>query len=566
MQLFRNIQKLFAYLLRYSRQVPHARALGVVILVAGVMSGLANTVLIGVVNHVINADGAGSATLLWLFAAVCVLLPVARYAADFFLTYLSEKATLHLRMTMSRRILEAPLRQLEEVGTSRLMTALTADIPSVIGAMTILPVLCMNIAVVGGSLVYMGILSWQILLAVLLFLAIGMAAYQLPLMKAQTHIQVLRERGEELFERFKGVTEGVKELKLHHERRRAYLEEQLEPTATELAGHSVSAQRLFASAVSWGQVMVFILVGLIAFALPSTLQQDKAVLTGFTLAILYMVNPIQAIMNAMPQLSRATASMRRVEELKLSLEAVSATPQTAHASWSDWSTLELSGATHTYHSERDQANFTVGPVDLRFERGEIVFITGGNGSGKTTFAKLLTGLYAPEAGEIRVDGEPVTAATLGQYNALFSVVFSDFYLFDAFLGLGRHELDAQARHYLEELHLDHKVRVENGRLSTTQLSQGQRKRLALLTAYLEDRSIYLFDEWAADQDPQFKEVFYYKLLPQLKERGKTVFAISHDDRYYHVADRVIKLDYGQVAEDVRGELLELAPTGAGRGG
>jgi putative ATP-binding cassette transporter len=128
------------------------------------------------------------------------------------------------------------------------------------------------------------------------------------------------------------------------------------------------------------------------------------------------------------------------------------------------------------------------------------------------------------------------------------VVFSDFHLFENLHGMEM--LDDQAKHYLKRLQLDHKVQVQDGVLSTTELSQGQRKRLALMTAYLEGRPIYLFDEWAADQDPVFKEVFYYQLLPELKARGKTIIVISHDDRYYHIADRVIKMDSGKIVHDL----------------
>jgi len=177
-----------------------------------------------------------------------------------------------------------------------------------------------------------------------------------------------------------------------------------------------------------------------------------------------------------------------------------------------------------------------------------LFITGGNGSGKTTLAKLLLSLYIPKEGEIYLDGKVLTDETREQYRQLFSVVFSDFYLFESLFGLDSIYLDANAQKYLAQLQLDHKVKVEDGVLSTIDLSQGQRKRLALLTAYLEDRPIYLFDEWAADQDPLFKEIFYYQLLPELKARGKALIVISHDDRYYQVADRVIKLEAGKLQQ------------------
>jgi putative ATP-binding cassette transporter len=193
----------------------------------------------------------------------------------------------------------------------------------------------------------------------------------------------------------------------------------------------------------------------------------------------------------------------------------------------------------------------LGPINLVFQPGEIVFVIGGNGSGKTTFIKLLTGLYAPEGGTIFLDGKAIAVDVKDEFRQHFSVVFSDFFLFEQLLGLAAPALDDQARQYLSQLKLANKVQIENGKLSTIELSQGQRKRLALLTAYLEDRPIYVFDEWAADQDPYFKNIFYMQLLHELKSRGKTVFVISHDDRYYHLADRIIKLEDGQLVSDTR---------------
>ncbi|MEN9207898.1 MAG: ATP-binding cassette domain-containing protein, partial [Gloeomargarita sp. GMQP_bins_14] len=182
-----------------------------------------------------------------------------------------------------------------------------------------------------------------------------------------------------------------------------------------------------------------------------------------------------------------------------------------------------------------------------FYPGEIVMIMGGNGSGKSTLAKLITGLYTPQSGQIIFDGVPVDAHNRYWYRQHFAVVFSDFYLFDSLLGIN--DDPTLAQQLLQKLQLDHKVRIENGRFSTIALSQGQRKRLALLVAYLEDRPIYLFDEWAADQDPRFKDFFYREFLPQLRTEGKTVLVISHDERYFACADRLIKLDYGQVEYD-----------------
>jgi putative ATP-binding cassette transporter len=215
----------------------------------------------------------------------------------------------------------------------------------------------------------------------------------------------------------------------------------------------------------------------------------------------------------------------------------------------EWETLELVGGKFSFTGGEDDTEFTVGPVDLTFKPGEILFVIGGNGSGKTTLAKVITSLYPLEEGELRLDGTAITEDNKDRFRELFSVVFFDFHLFQNLMGDGSGNLDEQAGVYLRELRLDGKVSVEDGRLSTVELSQGQRRRLALLGAYLEDRPFYVFDEWAADQDPEFREVFYTKILPDLKERGKTVFVITHDDRYLRYADRCLKLKDGQVSHE-----------------
>jgi putative pyoverdin transport system ATP-binding/permease protein len=199
--------------------------------------------------------------------------------------------------------------------------------------------------------------------------------------------------------------------------------------------------------------------------------------------------------------------------------------------------------------EGEEMGFLLGPISLTLLPGEITFIVGGNGSGKSTLAKLITGLYPPRTGSIQLDGVPITDDNREWYRQHFSAIFSDFYLFDSYLGFNHTDLDQEVQSYLKQLQLEHKVQVKDGVLSTTNLSQGQRKRLALLTAYLEDRPVYLFDEWASDQDPHFRDLFYRQILMRLKELGKAVVVITHDDRYFSLADNLIKLDYGQVAPE-----------------
>jgi putative pyoverdin transport system ATP-binding/permease protein len=518
---------------------------------AGVVSGACNTLMLALVGVGLSG-GAGPGLLLALaFAALCVVAPLARIASELLLLRLGQKAVFDLRMTLSRRILAVPLRQLEELGAHRLTAALTDDVFAVTNAIIFVPLLCINLAVVVGCLVYLAWLSPLVFLTVLGFIVTGVISYQLPVAAAMRHLRLARDEEDSLFGHLRALVEGVKELKLHRRRREAFVSDVLRGTAEAYRGHNVRGMSVYTAATSWGQLLVFVVIGLVVFGLPRAQEVEAVTLTGYALAILYMMTPLQVIMNTLPNLARANVALNKLEEIGLSL--------TKHAEAGDATTeaeprppvgsLELAGVTHSYHLEGEENPFTLGPLDLKFEAGEIVFIVGGNGSGKTTLAKLLAGLYVPEGGEIRLDGLAVTDETRDLYRQNFSAVFSDFYLFESLLGLDGPRLEADAGSYLRRLQLSHKVRVEAGALSTTKLSQGQRKRLALLTAYLEDRPVYLFDEWAADQDPSFKEVFYLELLPELKARGKTVFVITHDDRYFFIGDRIIKLDYGQVEYD-----------------
>ncbi len=538
--------KLLKFLMRYSRGAV------LVAIFAGAVSGIGNTALLALINVALTSRVSGP-VLAWTFLGFCLLVPASRIVSELLLARLGQGTVLDLRVRLSRRILDVSQRKLEELGSHRLLTLLTEDVPAISNLAVLIPVLCINFAVILGCLVYLGWLSWQALLAVLLLMTLGIATYQWPVSRAIRHIQAAREQEDQLMAHFRGLTEGSKELKLHRERREAFLSRVLRGTADRIWKHNVDGLRVYAFASSWGQLLVFVVVGLVLFLLPRLQPTDRTLLTGYAMVLLYLMGPLQMVMNSLPTMGRAAVSIRRIEQMGEELAAYAEDERQAVAERPDpaWSSLSLRGVTHSYRREGEESSFVLGPIDLTFHPGELVFIAGGNGSGKTTLAKLITGLYVPESGEILLDGRKVDDESREVYRQRFSAVFSDFYLFSSLLGLEAADLDAVARQHLERLQLAHKVRVENGELSTIELSQGQRKRLALLTAYLEDRPIYLFDEWAADQDPAFREFFYADILPSLKAKRKLVLAISHDDRYYPLGDRLIKLTYGQVEHDGR---------------
>jgi putative ATP-binding cassette transporter len=551
-----SLVRVLTFLSRRSGSYRPSRGALATVVLAGMISGAASAGFIALINTIIKSGNHRPAALAWTFVALCLALPVFRFLASFLLLRLSNRAVMELRLELSRGILSAPLRKLEELGAPRLLASLTDDVGALVGAVSATPTLVIQITIVLGCLLYLGWLSWSLLLLVVLTAAVGVATYELPMLKAQRYFGKSRRDWDHLFQHFRSLTQGTKELKIHRARRDAFVRESLQGASESLMRNSISGSVIYDAVNSWGQALFFVLIGVVLFVLPQVRPVDKATLTGYTLAILFMVTPLDTILHSLPTLGRASVAIGRIEELSRTL-APEAQDGGAAAPPAPWKSLQLMGVTHAYHRENEDEVFALGPIDLTLRPGELVFLVGGNGSGKTTLAKLLIGLYAPEEGRVLLDGEPVRDGNLESYRQMFSVVFSDFYLFESLLGLGEVALDERARHYLAQLHLDRKVKVTNGSLSTLDLSQGQRKRLALLTAYLEDRPIYLFDEWAADQDPSFKEVFYRQILPDLKRRGKTVVVISHDDRYFPVADRIIKLADGRIAT---GELAELAAT------
>lgn len=525
-------------------------------IVVGVLSGLASAGIIAFIN-VAMTPGEHSSTVAWSFLGLGIVVVISKVFSEVLLTKLGQESIADLRMHLSREILDAPLRLVEELGHHRLMAALNDDAAVIANAYTQLPLICINAATVLGCLTYLGWLSWPLLLAALAFMGIGAMTFQAYERKALRSFKGARETNDALFHNFRSIMQGVRELKLHRERRQAFLTAVLQPTVTAYKRDFVIGMTMYSIASSWGMFLFYAVIGGVLFVLSPMLNLPANTVTGATLIFLYMIGPFSQIMDMLQSVGRANVALVKIHELGLSLTATADAitlkgSRCAAGVVSDslidntWEHLHLEGVTHRYYREQEERSFQLGPIDLTILRGETVFLVGGNGSGKTSLVLLLMGLYAPESGKVRLDGTTITDMNREQYRQMFSVVFSDFYLFDALLGLSSQDLDGQARGYLERLQLASKVSTKNGVLSTLALSQGQRKRLALLTAYLEDRPFYVFDEWAADQDPLFRKVFYSELLPELKARGKTVLVITHDDQYFFMADRCVRMEFGKI--------------------
>jgi putative ATP-binding cassette transporter len=516
----------------------------------GCLSGGGSAVLIAMISRSVSEGEIQNWSHLAVgFAGLSLLTLVTGIVSQLMLIRLAQDAILQLRVGLSQQILSAELAHLERLGAARLLATLTDDVQMVADAVRLIPFVCIDLATVIGCLVYIVWLSWSGFLLVCLITALALLSCRWLMRRGRQQLALARVDQDDLFKQFQAVTEGSKELKLHHGRRQAFLNLGLQARATSFRQHNVNGLSFFAITSSWGKLIFLFAIGIVLFALPNLEAMNPQILAGYVLTFTYLLLPMEGLVNRLPAFSRASVALEKIKSLKLSLRDRVESLAVPTSSRLPWHTLSLKNVTHTYQLHPQDVPFTLGPLNLMIQAGDLVFIVGGNGSGKSTLAKLIVGLYTPELGAIYLDHQMIDERNREQYRQLFAVVFADYYLFDHLFGIDPDAVETSLPDYLKQLDLGHKVTITQGQLSTTSLSQGQRKRLALLTALLDDRPIYVFDEWAADQDPAFRHWFYTELLPQLRDRGKTILVISHDDHYFHLADRLIKLNYGQIEFD-----------------
>jgi putative ATP-binding cassette transporter len=297
------------------------------------------------------------------------------------------------------------------------------------------------------------------------------------------------------------------------------------------------------------QLLFFLLVGLAIFLLPFLGLKFFDSTSQFVLVILYMIGPIQGLTQFIPNISFSNVAVKKIELLTKEIDSMKEIVTVAPPTWAKEhiTSIVFDGVSYKYKNTQEENSFQIGPLTMEINPGEIIFISGGNGSGKSTFVKLLTGLYYPSEGTIWVNGRPVSSANIQAYRDICSVVYTDNYLFKRLYGQAITE-PARVNKLIEKLGLANKVSFADNAYDTLELSQGQKKRLALISALVEDKPIYIFDEWAANQDPEFKEYFYKQLLQELSSAGKMIIVVTHDDRYFAVADRHFRMEAGKVTE------------------
>lgn len=489
-----------------------------------------------------------------LFVCVCLVVLSCRSVSQILLTRVALNATTELRITTYRQIMKAPIAELEKLGSSKLLVAITTDVARIVMGATMLPNVLVCLVTLTGMLGYLYVLSSEVFWLVIKAMIFGVVTYQVPMFIGNKYFERGRAKMDALQESIRGLIYGTKELKLSKVKRDRYFNEILLANEQAVLSNTKLANTIVVASANYGDLLSFFVVGLLAYVFVSNHSITTQTLVGTIMALLYITGPVALILNSMPQIAMAKVSLLNIKRVFSALTKEEASEEIKPLP--EWNTVRFSNV--SYHYTDEDGGFTLGPLDAEVTKGEVTFIVGGNGSGKSTLCKLLALHYTPSGGEIYFGGVKIDQQSLNSGRQYVSAIFTDYYLFDRLLS-NLHEVnEGLVNQYLSELEIDRKVKVENGRFSTLALSDGQRKRLALLVTFLEDRDIYIFDEWAADQDPMFKQVFYHHILPELKARNKVVVVISHDDRFFNVADKLLIMEDGKLirTERLGSELLE----------
>ena len=507
--------------------------------------------LLATINQVLNRPGGLAGGLLLTFIALCATVLVCRATSDMSGNFVGQRLVARLRKELASKILAAPIDALERYRTHRLMPVLTQDVDMISDVAFVLASNVIALAIALGCLAYLALLSPPLFAMLVVALVLGVSLQALAQSRGVAGFWKARDHEEVLHKAYRAISEGAKELRMHRARRGRIFDGQIGGTVDAIRRINSRAINTYVLATAFGSALFFLLIALILgwAALRTT---EPVVLSGFVLVLLFLKGPMDQIAGALPNLGRAKVALQRIADLSARFASpephlhLDSPPGEVRLDRG----LELRGVRYAFDAPEGGKAFEIGPIDLKLDKGELVFVVGDNGSGKTTLIKLLLGLYAPQQGEILHDGQPVTAQTRDDYRQLFTTVFSDFYLFEDLVAGGEEgqaaALPEAALPYLQRLEIAHKVSVRNGSFSTIDLSTGQRKRLALVHAYLEGRPVLVFDEWAADQDPSFRHLFYTELLPELRARGHLLVVISHDDRYFHLADRIVRMEAGRM--------------------
>ena len=455
------------------------------------------------------------------------------------------------RLNIVHLVLKSDLRLFDTVSKNEIQTTISRDTQTVSQAVVSMVSIGQSASILFFSLIYLATLSWVASILIVAFLLVTMSAFIAYEKTARDGLVESYISETETFNYCDQFLSGFQEIKMSSQKANSFIHDLIfsaKKSRQLREGSLITIGNIF----SYIQASLYIVVGMLIFIVPVLSDDFQGVVAKVATTSLFMLGSFQGIVQAIPMVVQAETSARQLLDLQEKLEGLAASTEeeTNHDPLEEVNTLSFSEICYKYPEQNQISRFDLGPITYSFEAGKTYFVRGSNGAGKTTFMRVLLGLYMPSSGTITINSKIINQPTNGAYRDLFAVVFSDFYLFKKLHGIDQSKLiDAKA--LVEMFRLEDKVSVLDNQFDTINLSSGQRKRLALMEALLEDKPFVVLDEWAADQDPEFRRYFYQILIPYIKKLGKTVIAISHDDKYYDCADEVITIEKGRLVKSTR---------------
>lgn len=489
--------------------------------------------------------------LLSLFLTVCAVSIACKRHALNHTTIIAQQVIRKVRLQFIDKLRHTELQFLEQREKGEIYARIVQDTELLSRA---LPNLVGSFESTLSAVAILAYIAWISLTGFVLTLStmvIMNAIFIRRYVKIKEALRVARLKEGEFNDALNSVLSGFKEIRINTRKNNDLFQdiEVLSRKSEQLkTGAEVNHDKNVVLAVFLSQIVL----GVIVFIVPQYSTAYGDVVSQLVASVLFLFGLTGMAMGGIYTITRANVAVENLERLKAEIDSFGTFAEVETGDpLTEFQEIALRSVTFQYPDKDGERGFTVGPLDFTIKQGEVLFIVGGNGSGKSTLLKLLTGLYYPAPGHpITCDGRPLSRTTYQAYRGLFSVIFTDFHLFKKLYGLESVD-EKNVQRLLETMELDSKTAFVSGRFTKTDLSTGQKKRLAYITSVLRDKPIYIFDEWAADQDPTFRVRFYNEFLDDLRAMGKTVIAVTHDDRFFDRADRVIEMEEGRVVADRR---------------
>ncbi len=511
------------------------------------LAGISNGILLAILNMAAQ-NVAHQMIELHLFVLYFLAFLVYAYSQRYLMLKMTlniENMVCSVRLRIAKKIQQVELRYVEHKGREDLYSTLQQQSNFIAQIALQLSIAIGSVFLMSVTLIYLGFISLSSLLMVLAMMGLLLPLHIRNNYRAHQRLTAAGQQQGAMFNNINHILEGFKELKFNQKKTEDIFQH-LEVTAQLALDSRLEASQLEITVITFIRLAFLVLLAMLVFVVPAFTPTYAEQIFTIIATMLFILAPLNLTLSSVPIINRANASVTQLYRLETELDLAKEYSSNKQLTYFDnFQEIQLQDIEFEYRNAENELLFSISKINFNMKQGEILFIVGGNGSGKSTLLKVLSGLYSASAGELFVNQHRIDKNNIQAYRELFATVMTDFHLFNRLYGISNID-EQEVQKLLEEMELQHKTKFVNGRFTNIDLSTGQRKRLAFIVAYLEDKPIYMFDEFAADQDPHFRQYFYEVIVQRLKQQGKSVIAVTHDEKYFNCADRVVKMDYGQL--------------------